>query len=117
MNMEETLSQAVAKVGFEVISTYTDAQAVEDGVLVDVTPLALPRTMFGGRRVTRVTRTIWTLANDPEFVDQAERVLTPMVEAALRAYDRGWYVGDWNGQRLWLIPNGGGYTLMVPEDY
>jgi len=30
----------------------------------------------------------------------------------------GWRTGDYQGKRLWLIPNElGGLTLMFPEDY
>ena len=128
----ESLSKAAEDAGFEVISTYTDTQAVEDGVLVDVGMLSLPRTTFGGRHINRVTRTIWTLAEQQailrgvepgmtmqEIVDRNVPVIVDeMVTGALRSYDRGWYTGEWNGERVWLIPNDvEGYTLMVPSDY
>jgi len=30
----------------------------------------------------------------------------------------GWRTGDYQGKRLWLVPNEvGGLTLMFPEDY
>ena len=32
--------------------------------------------------------------------------------------DDGWRVGEYDGKKLWLIPNeNGGLTLMFPSDY
>ena len=135
--MDELLSQQMADAGFEVISTYTDAQAVEDGVLVDVTLMTLPWTTFGARRITRVTRAVWSMAEREaarrlsrergalftvESDEVSDSVIAPVVsemaQVALRTFDRGWYLGEWNGEPLWLLPNEmGGYTLMTPEDY
>jgi hypothetical protein len=34
------------------------------------------------------------------------------------APDDGWRTGEYQGKRLWLIPNEvGGVTVMFPEDY
>lgn len=104
---------------WEVISTYTDEQAVEDGVLV---PLA------GLGPVNRVTRAVFAhfvgeAAFKPMPVIEMPKVLEPLM-AAIRAMlkippDRdGWRTGDYQGKRLWLVPNEvGGLTLMFPEDY
>ena len=98
----------------EPISVYTDAQAIEDGFLVQIT---------GEGSVNRVTRAVYDHfvqpIGDPRF--QMWDV-TPLMAAirAIRALepDDGWRVGDYQGKRLWLIPNEvGGLTLMFPEDY
>ena len=104
--------------GFEVVSTYSDAQAVADGVLVDFPGDA------GVNRATRAvfdhfTRTIGGVMTD----------ITPLQEA-IRAVlaggkkDVDWLIGEYDGKRLWIIPNettrpsgGTHYTIMFPEDY
>ncbi|HEV8670982.1 MAG TPA: hypothetical protein VGS01_09640 [Candidatus Limnocylindria bacterium] len=101
--------------GFEVISEYTDAQAVEDGELVDVSG-----TVPGGRG-QRVTRHAWadlTRSPMPGLTDVT--LLTSVWAAALAVpEDDGWHVLDTPKLgTFWLIPNEvGGLTLMRPEDY
>ena len=97
----------------EPIIVYTDRQALEDGVLVSVP----------GGSVNRVTRAVFDY-----FVkyigDPRHKVMdiTPLMEAirfmlTLPRVD-DWRTGDYQGKRLWLIPNEvGGLTLMFPEDY
>lgn len=104
---------------WEVVSTYTDEQAVEDGVLV---PLA------GLGPVNRVTRAVFShfvgeAADRPMPVIEMPKALEPLM-AAVRAMlkippDRdGWRTGDYEGKRLWVVPNElGALTLMFPEDY
>ena len=96
------------------ISTYTDQQALEDGILV-----AIP----GDGGVNRVTRAAFDYFVIPED-DPAQEVsnITPPMDA-IRAMlqiapDDGWRVGEYRGRDLWLIPNEvGGLTLLFPEDY
>jgi hypothetical protein len=104
---------------WEVISTYTDRQAVEDGVLI-------PMAGFGP--VNRVTRAVFAhfvgeAAFKPTEAIELPKVLEPLT-AAIRAMlsippDKdGWRAGDYQEKRLWLVPNEvGGLTLMFPEDY
>ena len=100
----------------EPISTYTDQQALQDGVLV-----AAP----GDGGVNRVTRAVFdhfteSLGTSP--ITGAVANIGPLLDA-IRAMlaiepDDGWRTGDYQGKRLWLIPNEvGGLTLMYPEDY
>ena len=42
--------------GEEVISVYDDCQAIEDGVIVDISELGLD---FRGRPLNRITRGLW----------------------------------------------------------
>src|SRR5205814_3658876 len=98
----------------EPISTYSDKEAIEDGILV-----AIP----GDGGVNRVTRAVFD-----EFVtpigDPRHKVLnlTPLMDA-IRAMltiepDDGWRIGTYQETELWLIPNEvGGLTLMFPDDY
>jgi len=93
------------------ISVYTDAQAVEDGVLV-----AFP----GPGGVNRVTRAVFD--HFTRALGAGITNITPLMDA-MRAMlkvepDDGWHTGSVRGKRLWLIPNEvGGLTLMFPEDY
>jgi hypothetical protein len=100
----------------EPISVYTDQQALEDGVLV-----AVP----GDGGVNRVTRAVFDHFTEPLVTSPVTSTVTnigPLMDA-IRAMlrlepDDGWRTGDYQGKRLWLIPNEvGGLTLMFPEDY
>ena|SRR5437870_7653882 len=99
-----------------VIFSYTDMQALMDGVLVSVN---MPP-------VNRVTRAV--------FDDFAEDLggpnnpgmrwnITPIHRAinailALQPDSDGWRTGSYQGKELWLVPNEvAGLTLMFPEDY
>lgn len=102
-----------------VIFSYTDAQAVEDGVLV-------PLIGFG--RVNRVTRAVFA-----HFAGITPEEKTPLIELALKLKrlqevireilrvppdEDGWRKLAWQGKELWLLPNElGGLTLMFPDDY
>src|SRR5213594_3659254 len=100
----------------EPISTYTDQQALADGVLV-----AVP----GEGGVNRVTRAVFDHFADAMGSSPVTGPVTnigPLLDA-IRAMlqvepDDGWRVGTYAGKKLWLIPNEtGGLTLMFPEDY
>ena len=101
----------------EVIYAYTDAQALEDGVLV-----AVP----GEGKVNRVTRAVFDHFTKPMGESQETGPvtdITPLMEA-IRAIlknppdEDGWRTTTHNQKELWLIPNEtGGLTLMFPDDY
>jgi len=95
----------------EPISVYTDAQALEDGVLVD---------FRGFGKVNRVTGAVFD--HFTSTTGSGEREITRLVEAIEAMLkitpDDGWRVGTYEGKKLWLIPNEvHGLTLMFPEDY
>jgi hypothetical protein len=103
----------------EVISTYSDRQAVEDGVLIP---------MAGLGPVNRVTRAVFAhfvgeAAFEPTEAIDIPKALEPLTAAICAMlsvpFDKdGWRTGDYDGRRLWLVPNEvGGLTLMFPEDY
>jgi len=101
----------------EVISTYTDEQAVEDGVLV-----AVP----GDGGVNRVTRAVFDHFTEPMGESPMTGPVTnigPLFQA-IRAMlkiapdEGGWRTGEYQSKQLWLVPNElGALTLMFPEDY
>jgi len=100
----------------EIIFEYTDAQALEDGVLAAVN--------WGF--VNRVTRAVFEhfarpMANLPErglSFDIAP--LRAAVHAVLEVApdEDGWRKTTYEGKELWLAPNEvRGLTLMFPDDY
>ncbi len=103
----------------DVISVYTDAQALEDGVLVDISSY---RLAFREKLVNRMTRTVYRellpfarLLNPYAFDDVNPK---HMVATKLQ------FAGEGDGDivkvppRYWLLENEvDGWTLMAPEDY
>jgi len=94
------------------ISCYSDADAIEDGVLVDIAPLGV---RFEGSPLTRATASAWAQQerSTPEATSEGIR------ELLAGAQDAG---GDLfivpTTPPLWVAVNeGGGWTLMRPEDY
>ncbi len=101
--------------GFEIISVYTDEQAVADGVLVDISGLGL---MFQRHSLNRITSGLLAqLRECLAGVEPEETELRAMLWTKLtRAYFKGdiWHIPP----GLWLIDNEvGGWTAMRPEDY
>jgi hypothetical protein len=99
-----------------VIASYTDAEALEDGVLVEWDDL----------QVNRVTRAVFDHFTQPMGSSPLTGVvidITPMrrvIQTMLKveADGDGWRVGAYEGKDLWLVPNEvNGLTLMFPEDY
>ena len=103
----------------EIISTYTDQQALEDGALVDITQA---HATLLCRTVNRMTRGLWEefapflkLAEVKRMTELA--YLGKILKTKLTlAYFKGdiWQVPP----GLWLIENElGVWTIMRPEDY
>jgi len=99
-----------------IISRYTDAHALEDGVLVAMDDL----------QVNRVTRAVFDHFTRPMGSSPLTGVvidITPLggviqTILAVEADAGGWRVGAYAGKELWLVPNEvSGLTLMFPEDY
>ena len=100
-----------------VIYSYTDAEAVADGVLV---------RWCGPANVNRITRAVFDhftesmgetpLTGPVTDVTRLSRVVDEMVKNPSDA--TGWRIGTVDGRTLWLVPNEvQGLTLMFPEDY
>ena len=107
---------------WKIVSVYTDAQAVSDGVLVDISSWGL---RFRGRPVNRMTRTVWSelepfvqVEVDAGRYADVAAALRHMVSTKLRFADE--QGGDIVKvpPSYWLMENElGGWTLMRPEDY
>lgn len=121
MNSEKKTIVDAQQNQWEVVSTYTDAQAVEDGVLVAVS---------GAHRVTRaawefiVERTPIgeQIERDKAAHDFCVELINRDEAIARRVYDEniggGIYCVWVDGRKMWLMPNeNGGMSLMFPEDY
>jgi len=100
----------------DIISEYTDAQALEDGVLAEVRCGA----------VNRVTSAVfYHFARPMENLPEGEeRFDTAPLMVAIRAVlgvapdEDGWRQSMYEGKELWLVPNEvRGLTLMFPDDY
>lgn len=98
----------------EIIYKYTDAQAVEDGVLVDISGYRLG---WLGRPVNRITRTLFDAL--AEFAvggnDVRRMLMTKLRYARPSGDDAGMFILP---PDLWMLPNEiGGWTVMFPDDY
>jgi hypothetical protein len=110
----------------EVISTYTDKEALDDGTLVDVGE----RVGFRGFPINRMTQHLFddlapcAEAEAPLFDGNVNRALASILEKKC-----GWAQGDPGNTdevgdiytippKLWLVRNEvDGWTAMYPEDY
>ncbi len=98
-----------------VIFSYTDAQAVEDGVLFDVTPYTVDK-------VNRVTASVYALLDGFDKPGEVPKLYREMEDHALRALsqskDKELVEFTYRDKTLWLMDNEtGGRTIMFPEDY
>ncbi len=106
----------------DVIYSYTDEQAIEDGVLVDVSGLGLSKD---GIMVTRVTGNLWKDYSDD--ANSAKYCIKRILDKSERASGSKPHKGGWNfyvykdkvsGKSVWSIVNEWGtLTMMYPEDY
>jgi len=105
------------------ISTYTDQQAIEDGVLVAVQAWGLS---FNGTVIDRMTTTLYEhmlgMANETE--NKFDFIKHLISERLTNAYDPdgdGYLIvipEKGTEERLWLVQNErNNYTLMFPSDY
>lgn len=93
------------------IYAYSDRQAIEDGLLVDISSL---KVSFRGKQINRMTRHLWDKLEGSyaELTDLADILKTKCSMAGLKG-------GIWQvPPGLWLIENEvNGWTIMFPEDY
>ena len=128
-----TLGNQWKDLGFkesDIVSVYTDEQAVEDGVLVRSEGV-LPCPF------NRVTRAVWDEFTQPMKSKGSVIVMTnttklsQLGEAVNRKYKageltEGWVVLEFEGRKIWAMPNETtyskiapvpGWTIMFPDDY
>ncbi len=106
----------------EPLSVYSDAQALRDGLLVDV------RGLFPAAwTLNRVTRALWdhyttSMGTGPTTgrLTDVSALILALTDAWHNARDDGgWRIGTTHdGKTVWFVPNeADGYTAMFPEDY
>ena len=111
----------------DVVFTYTDAQALEDGVLVDISSYGLG---YGGKNVNRVTSNLMRclvpsfFGDDvvEEFVAKLAKMHVTMIVSRAQPTEDDWLLTSHasipHRHKVWLVQNEvGGYTVMLPEDY
>lgn len=101
---------------FEVISTYTLEDALQDGSLVELLPSQWQQ-MSGGIPVV-VTARVYA---DLTLVEKVEVwngfvAWKRDIEPALPEEDR-LFTTEVNGKTVWVVEDGAAFTLMYPEDY
>jgi len=95
----------------DVVFSYTDEEAVEDGVLIPV--------QFGG--INRVTRTVMEDFKNADIFN--EEFASFMNKASEELEKQREIKNDWfysaiiAGKEYFMCDNGSGFTLMKPEDY
>jgi hypothetical protein len=107
----------------EPIYSYTDEQAVEDGILVDISELNI---QFNNLPVNRITRTLWEefqpfLSEHPKsemptkMQQLASIIKTKLKLARNSGEDDYLYILP---PKIWLVKNElNSYTLMNPSEY
>ncbi len=96
----------------EVVYSYTDEQAIEDGEIIPVE--------FGN--ISRVTRTVIEDFSDENQFHHFKfmafmKASSEQLESMMKAKSDWFYEAVMNNRRYYFVENGAGYTLMKPEDY
>jgi len=117
-----TMAELVEIFG-EPISTYTRAQGIEDGVLVDVTEWASPQQMMGGFTVpVAMTAALWAKVEAPKgsLQDTRGRAHDVLWLASLAVRRGREYYKVKLGNRapvLRVVVDGDGVTIGYPDDF
>jgi hypothetical protein len=95
---------------FDIVSRYTRSQAVDDGILVEL-------TQWHGMPVMATTHLIREVSRG-QLIDVWEqfKVWKEAVEQTLPEEER-LFATRKNGKRIWVIEDPEAFTLMYPEDY
>jgi hypothetical protein len=100
----------------EIISSYSQQQAVEDGVLVEIFKKRRPK-LSGGRPILATSNLydnvslaglmeIWN-----EFVKWRKEIMPTLPE------EEKLFHTQMDGKNVWVIEDDSAFTLMYPEDY
>lgn len=104
------------------IDVYTDEDAQDDGILIDVSGLGVK---FNGKYINRVTCGVSALlelsGKDSAIIKNRLRFIAGNSTKDRQGSD-AWGTfephAQLGGEKLWLVGNEiGGYTLMLPEEY
>jgi hypothetical protein len=99
---------------FEVIATYTQDQAIEDGILVKLCEIRWNGTIKPYIATTHIygdigldgAMEIWK-----EFVDWRVHVMPTLPE------EEQLFCTGLDERKVWIIEDGAAFTIMYPEDY
>ena len=111
-----TAVRCMAQEPENIVVRYSEAQALEDGVLAAIGDL--PVNLVTRAVFDHFTRPMEGSPTTDGMVDikPLRRVIATIL--AVEADAGGWRVGAYEGKELWLVPNEvSGLTLMFPEDY
>jgi len=116
--------------GVEVVFSYSDRQAVEDGVLVNISGLKIP---FQGLWVNRMTGGLWADVAEPLISEGPDELKVIVLQGFLnakvaKAQDSIHNTGEAGDiytipasndcGKLWLVRNEvGGFTILRPSEY
>ena len=99
-----------------IIYEYTDAQAIDDGVLAEVSCGAVNRVTSAV--FYHFARPIENLPEGEVRFDITPLTATIRVVLEVTPDEDGWRKSTYGGKELWLAPNEvRGLTLMFPDDY
>jgi hypothetical protein len=112
--------------------TYTDRNAQDDGVLVDLLALGV-RVHLNGRPITRATATLFdalarynpggtTEEQAAAYTAVLGYALAGIADTAKEGEPRDYLLitpeqAGLNGRSVWIQPNDDGYVAMFPDDY
>jgi hypothetical protein len=99
---------------FEVISTYTQGQAIEDGILVKICDIRWNGELKPYVATAHIYDDIgYDGAMDVwyEFVNWRNRIMLSLPE------EEQMFSMIFDDRKIWVIEDGAGFTLMYPEDY
>jgi hypothetical protein len=99
-----------------IIYEYTDAQALDDGVLVAVSCGGVNRVTYAV--FVHYARPMENLPGGEERFDLTPLTATIRAVLGVTPDEDGWRKSTYEGKELWLVPNEvRGLTLMFPDDY
>ena len=99
---------------WEVIVTYTQKQAIEDGILAKLCDIRWNGVI---KPYIATTHVLGDIGHDSameiwkEFVGWRTHVMPHLPEE-----DQLFYTGV-DGEKVWIVEDGSAYTIMYPEDY
>ena len=101
-------SESCMKCGAELISSYTDQEAIEDGILVDLASISPGRCLVRspkGPLINRCTSAVFhAFTKKCEDGSYDTDHLWDAALASTQREDDGWFKGELDNKRLWLVP-------------
>jgi len=107
----------------DVVSTYTEAEAIDDGFLVDVSNFDIVKNANLGVSKVIITHALW----ESKISDQEQDVINSNIQALISGLsatpeDDGWFVFDHAESKVWGIKEpisetDEKLTIMFPSDY